>query len=224
MLPLKSQHAGKAIWDCLVKEAKQTLSTKVWSGNTPTTLSQHMNMNRTAWITLNECAEHILVDVPSDCARVTYLIDSLKTIDPTVLAAIMVVFQDEPDKRVNFENMFTYLVPVCPVEAKTAKKIGKVSFEASALGTAGKLQMQGGLRGGNKKCYHHHEEFHALSKEQKDELCEWTKANGGKKAGGKKPASPKKSDERWSTKRFKSLISELEACQTKMFKAIAKEQ
>ena len=28
MLTLKSQHAGKAIWDHLVKEAKQTLSTK----------------------------------------------------------------------------------------------------------------------------------------------------------------------------------------------------
>jgi hypothetical protein len=29
MLALKSQHTGKAIWDCLVKEAKHTLSIKV---------------------------------------------------------------------------------------------------------------------------------------------------------------------------------------------------
>jgi hypothetical protein len=95
MLALKSQHAGKAIWDCLVKEAKHTLSNKVWSGNTPTTLAQHMGMHCHAWITLTECAEHIPVDVPNDRARVTYLMDLFKTVDPTVLAAIAAVCQDE---------------------------------------------------------------------------------------------------------------------------------
>jgi hypothetical protein len=241
MLALKYQHAGKAIWDRLVKESEQTLSTKVWSGNTPTTLSKHMSMHHTAWITLTKCAEHIPVDVPNDHARVTYLMDLLKTVDPTVLAAIAAVCQDEGDKRVNFENTFTYLVPVCPVATKSAKKIGKVSFdgkvsfEANVSGTAGKLQAQGGLGGGNKKpgkgstgvtlCYHHHKEFHALSKEQKDELCEWTKANGEKKAGGKKPpASPKKSDEKGSTKRFKSMIFNLEARQTKIIEAMTEVQ
>jgi hypothetical protein len=122
MLALKSQHACKAIWDCLFKEAKHTLSNKVWSGNTPTTLAQHMGMHRHALITLTECAEHIPVDMPNDRARVTYLMDSLKTVDPTALAAIAAVRQDKVDKPVNFENMFAYLVTVCPVTAKTAKK------------------------------------------------------------------------------------------------------
>jgi hypothetical protein len=113
MLALKSQHAGKAIWDCLIKETKHTLlSNKAWSGNTPTTLAQHIDIHRHARITLTECAEHIPVDVTNYRARVSYLLDSLKTIDPTVLAAIAAVCQDEADKRVNFENTFAYLVPV----------------------------------------------------------------------------------------------------------------
>jgi hypothetical protein len=220
MLALKSQHAGKAIWDRLVKEAKHTLSNKVWSGNTPTTLVQHMGMHCHAWITLTECAEHIPVDMPNDHARVAYLMDLLKTVGPTVLAAIAAVHQDEADKCVNFENMFAYLVPVCPVTAKTAKKTGKVAFDASVLGTSGKTQ--GGLGGGNANPgkvstgvalrYHCHKEFHALNKEQKNELCKWTKANGRKKAVGKKPASPRKSDGGGSTKNSKSMLSELEAC------------
>jgi hypothetical protein len=232
MLALKSQHAGKAIWDRLVKEAEHTLSNKVWSGNTPTTLAQHMGMHRHAWITLTECAEHIPVDVPNDPARVTYLIDLLKTVDPTVLIAIAAVHQDEADKRFNFENTFAYSVPVCPVTAKTAKKTGKVAFNASVSGTSGKTQ--GGLGGGNANPgkgstgvalrYHCHKEFHALNKEQKDELCKWTKANGGKKAGGKNPASPRKLDGGGSTKMFKSMLSELEACQCKMFEAMAEVQ
>ncbi len=220
MLALKSQHAGKAIWDRLVKEAKHPLSNKVWSGNTPTTLAQYMGMHRHAWMTLTECAEHIPVDMPNYCARATYLMDLLKTVDPTVLAAIAAVRQDEADKLVNFENTFAYGVPVCPVTAKNAKKTGKVAFKASVLGTSGKTQ--GGLGGGNPNPgkgstgvairYHCHKEFHALNKEQKDELCKWTKANGRKKAGGKKPASPRKLDGEGSTKKFKSMLSELEAC------------
>jgi hypothetical protein len=199
MLALKSQHAGKAIWDHLVKEAEHTLSNKVWSGNTPTNLAQHMSMHRHAWITLTECAKHIPIDVPNDRARVTYLMDLLKTVDPTVLAAIAAVRQDEADKHVNFENTFAYLVPVCPVTAKTVKKTGKVAFNASVSGTSGKTQ--GGLEGGRANPgkgstgvalrYHCHKECHALNKEQKDELCEWTKANGGKKAGGKSQPVPK---------------------------------
>ncbi len=175
MLALKSQHASMAIWDCLVKEAKHTLSDKVWSGNTPTTLAQHMGMHCHAWITLTEGAKHIPVDLQNDCARVTYLMDLLKTVDPTALAAIAAVHQDEADKHVNFENMFAYLVPVCPVTAKTAQKTGKVAFAASVSGTSGKTQ--GGLQGGNTNPgkgstgvalhYHCHKEFHALNKEQK---------------------------------------------------------
>ena len=112
------------------------------------------------------------------------------------------------------------MVPVCPVTAKTAKNTGKVAFDASVLGTSGKTQ--GGLGGGNENPgkgstgvalhYHCHKEFHALNKEQKDELCEWTKTNGRKKADGKKPVSPRKSDGGGSTKKFKSMLSELEAC------------
>jgi hypothetical protein len=105
---------SKAIWDCFVKEAKHTLSNKVWSGNTPTTLAQHMGMHCHAWITLTECAEHIPVDVPNDCARVTYLMDLLKTVDPTVLAAIAAVHQDEADKRVNFEKYVCLFGPCLP--------------------------------------------------------------------------------------------------------------
>ncbi len=50
------------------------------------------------------------------------------------------------------------------------------------------------------------------------------KANGGKKASGKKPASPRKLDGGGSTKKFKSMLSELEAHQSKMFKAMAEVQ
>ncbi len=92
---------------------------------------------------------HIPVEVPNDRARFTYLLDSLKTIDPSVLAALAAVRQDDADKRVNFENAFTFLAPSCPVIAKAAKK-GRVTFEANVSGTGGKTHL-GGLGGDREK-------------------------------------------------------------------------
>jgi hypothetical protein len=83
------------------------------------------------------------VDIPNDRAQVTYLLDSFKTIDPSVFAAMAAVHQDDADKRINFKNAFTFLAPSCPVVAKAAKK-RRVSFEANVSDTRGKPH-QGGL-------------------------------------------------------------------------------
>ena len=65
LLALKSQHAGKAIYDQLVKEAENVLKNRQWSGTTSITLQQHMGLQRKASITLSECAEQILMEVPN---------------------------------------------------------------------------------------------------------------------------------------------------------------
>jgi hypothetical protein len=77
-----------------------------------------MGRHRQAFITLTECAEHLPVNVPNECSRVTHLMESIQSTDPTILAALAAVRQDETDKRVNFESSFAYQVVVCPVEAK----------------------------------------------------------------------------------------------------------
>ncbi len=134
------------------------------------------------------------------------------------------VRQDDADKRINFENAFTFLAPSFPVVAKATKK-GRVSFEANVSGTGGKPH-QGGLGGNHEKpgkgvtgvalCYHKFKEYRNLSKEQQEELTKWNTANGGGKNHGKKkgkrslPAGRphNKSD---NAKKFKSMISAMEA-------------
>ncbi len=62
---------------------------------------------------------------------------------------VAAIRQAELDKRVNFENSFAYLVPVCPVAAKGTKKT-KVSFDVNVSGAAGGIKSPGGgLGGGN---------------------------------------------------------------------------
>jgi hypothetical protein len=127
-----------------------------------------MGAQRKAWISMQECADHVPVDVPYERARVTYLMDSIKTTDPTVLTALAAICQDKLDKRVNFENSFAYLVPVWPVASKAAKKT-KVSFDVNVSSAAGVIKCPGGLGGGNPSPgkgesgvslrYHTHKEF-----------------------------------------------------------------
>jgi hypothetical protein len=48
---------------------------------------------------------------------------SIITVDPTVLAAIMAIHQDETHKHVSFDNYtFAYLIPVSTVTAKLQRK------------------------------------------------------------------------------------------------------
>jgi hypothetical protein len=146
------------------------------------------------------------------------------------------VRQDDADKRVNFENAFTFLAPSCPVIAKAAKK-GRVTFEANVSGTGGKPH-QGGLGGDREKPgkgatgvalrYHKFEEFKNLSKEQQQELTEWNKANGGGSKGKKKgkrtsPAgSPRNNSS--NEKKFKGMIASMEARQAEMIEALTEAQ
>jgi hypothetical protein len=228
-LAIRAQHAGKDVWDKLVKEAKTILQTRKWSGTTNVTLAQHMGKHRQAFITLTECAEHLPVNVPNERSRVTHLMESIQSTDPTVLAALAAVRQDENDKRVNFENSFAYLVVVCPVEAKLAKK-GKVSFQADISGTSA---TAAGLGGDAKKPgfgtkgvslhYHKHKDFVKLPKDQKDELSAWQRANSDKnnRGGKRNKSSPGKSD---PSKRFKSMISAMETKQNEVMQAMADAQ
>ncbi len=68
LLALQSQHAGKAIYDQLVKDAENILKNRTWSRTTSITLPQYMGLHHKAYITLTECAEHIPVEIPNDWA------------------------------------------------------------------------------------------------------------------------------------------------------------
>jgi hypothetical protein len=193
-----------------------------------------MGLHCKAYITLTECAEHIAVEISNDWAQVTYLFDSFKTIDLLILADMAAVCQDDADKCINFKNVFTILAYSCPVLSKAAKK-GRVSFEANVSGTGGKPH-QGDLGDDRKKPgkgatgvalhYHKFKELKNLFKEQQQELSKWNKANGGGKKDRKKkgkqslPAGSPRNNAN-NNKKFKSMISKMEAYQTVLFEAMA---
>ncbi len=81
-------------------------------------ISQHCNVHRKAFIALGEASDHVPAQIPDERTRVTNLMDLFETVDPTVLAALLSVHQEELLKRVNFEATMSFLIQICTVVAK----------------------------------------------------------------------------------------------------------
>ena len=73
---------------------------------------------------MTEAAEQVPAEVPGPCQQVTYLLDSMKTVEPKVLAGMAAIEQDELVKQRDFKLSVIFLLPSCPVDAKNVKAKG----------------------------------------------------------------------------------------------------
>lgn len=206
-LAMIGQHAGKDVWETMIRNSEEFVKTRKWTGTTNVTLASHMAKHRSSHISLTEAAEHIPVETPNERTRVTDLMVSITSKDPDVLAALAAVRQDEAGMRIHFEETVAFLLPTCPVAKKQASRgkgmaVAEISG-ASAKGLGSTLKAGKGSTGVELR-YHRHHDFKKLPKEQRDELVAWMAAN--KK---RKPADGKGGDTSPSTrnKHLKKMIS-----------------
>ena len=184
---IKDQHAGTHIYDSIVKEAMAVLTIRKWTGTSSITLSQHIGAHRKAYIALVDASEYTPTEIPGARQRVTYVLASIETADPTVLAAKAAVELDAAGMRVNFEALAVYMLPHCPVAAKSGKK-NSIGAKISAAGGIVLTGKKG--KTGVTLCYHPGKLYRKLPKDQREELSEWHKSNrkaginGGKRKGG----------------------------------------
>jgi hypothetical protein len=180
ILAITSQHAGRHVWDKIVKDSNAVLQMRTWTGTTSITLLQHISSQWKAQIQLTEAAEHAPADVPNSCQRLTYLLDLIKTEHPKVLACVAAVEQDETGERVSFENASTFLLSSCPVSPKNPKNNG---INAKVSGTDATTGVGAGVSGAVLKGktsvelrYHAPKKFSKLIKGQKTEVSVWNRS------------------------------------------------
>jgi len=173
------------VYDKIVKDASHVLQARKWNGASSITLGMHTTGQHQAYTQLLEAAEHTPAEVPNPRLCVTYLLDSLECTDLKILAGVVAIDQDTTGKRVDFEWSVTFLLPYCPVTAKSGKNKG---FGAKVSGTVAGVGAPTLGKTGVTLCWHEPDKVNKLSKEQKKEVMEWNRNNPKKGAGKRKTA------------------------------------
>ena len=193
---LTSQYAGQDKWEAEIKRQDDLLHTRVWKGQNSFPLEGFIAQRRNAYVSMQQCADHVSYQLPNEHTRVGYLLEGIQCSDAGLQAAMASVRTDtDPDgMRNRFEKGAAHLLPYDPVAKKRAAATNNkrnaaqissveiddttVTAEASST-TAAKKQSIG--KTGVHLRYHTPSEYDNLTDEQKDELREWRKANPSKK-------------------------------------------
>ena len=174
---LRRQYAGVDKWETELKRQDDLLHTRVWKGQSNFSLEKFVQQHRNAYVSMQQCAEHVAFQLPNEHTRVGYLLEAIQTTDAGLQAAIAQIKTDDGanGKRNDFEAAASYLLPYDPVAKKrnqTKRPHADVSdtsgAEVAAFGTKPGIGKTGvHLR------YYKTAEYKKLTSEQKVELKEW---------------------------------------------------
>ncbi len=189
---LMNQHAGTDKWEKELKYQETFMKSRVWKGNSNFSLEKFIEQHRTAFISMQQCSDHVAFQLPNENTRVRYLTDAIQCQDAALQAALAGIRVDDGPEgmRNNFESAVTFLLPADPVAKKRKSGSGDGSYANVSSAT-------GGNQSGTKKStgksgvelrYYKKDEYSKLTSEQKDELREWRIKQGkdNKSKGGNK--------------------------------------
>ena len=227
-LALISQHAGTDKWEKELKERESFMKSRVWKGNSNFSLEKFLEEHRRAYISMQQCSEHIPFQLPDEHTRVRYLMDAIQCNDAELQAALAAVRLDDSlptSMRNNFEAAATFLLPSDPV-AKKRKSSGRGNGEdfganISSTTSTTSLKPNTGSKTGVQLRYYKKGEYKDLSDEQKLELKEWRSSKDSKDK--KRKGSPGKDDDKAITN-AKQLRKEIASVMKEESKKLVKEQ
>ena len=201
---LTNQYAGNDKWEAEIRRQDDLLHTRVWKGQSNFPLEGFIAQHRNAFVSMQQCAEHIAYQLPNEHTRVGYLLEGIQCSDPGLQAAMASVWTDDGANgmRSDFEKAVAHLLPYDPVPRKRAAGMkqpaanisdtrGIHSANASAIeiseATSRNEKVSIGKTGVHLR-YHTNSEYRELSTAQKKELSEWREKDSEKK---KKPRNEK---------------------------------
>jgi hypothetical protein len=214
-LALLGQYAGKDKWEAEIKVQEAVLHTKTWKGQSNFSLESFISQHRNAYVSMEACAEHVQYQLPNQHSRVGFLLDAIQNNDAGLQAAIASVRTDDgpTGKRNDFEAAATQLLPYDPVAKKrlsgTKRGDGMISSVMDAAADEQTPTIAYGKpaigKTGVHLRYHKRQEYHKLSREQRDELREWRQNNGKLRPTAKSHGKGKRKS--YTKKELASLVT-----------------
>ena len=220
-LAIISQHAGADKWERELKAQESFLTSRIWKGNTNFSLERFIEQHRSAFISMEQCSQHVAFQLPNEHTRVRYLIDNIQCNDAELQASLAAIRMDTtgPDaKRNNFENAAQFLLPSDPVAKKRKLNSNNPNNTAQISlvdgNTDGQLKQSIGKTGVH-FCYYKGEEYKALSNEQKLELKEWRTKKESNKRKTDKPGDDGRDKKKKFQRDVASVVKKLEESKIK---------
>ena len=120
LLALTNQYAGNDKWEADIRKQDDLLHTRVWKGQLNFPLEGFIAQHRNAFVSMQQCAEHIAYQLPNELTRVGYLLEGIQCSDPGLQAAMASVRTDDRANgmRSDFERAEVHLLPYDPVAQK----------------------------------------------------------------------------------------------------------
>ena len=120
LLDLTNQYAGNDKWEAEIHKQDDLLHTHVWKGQSNFPLEGFIAQHRNAFVSMQQCAEHIAYQLPNEHTRVGYLLEGIQCPDPGLEAAMVSVQTDDGANgmRSDFERAAAHLLPYDPIAQK----------------------------------------------------------------------------------------------------------
>jgi hypothetical protein len=195
-LALTNQYAGQDKWEAELKRQDDLLHTHIWKGQSNYSLEKFVQCHRTAFVSMQSCAQYVEYQLPTEHTRVGYLLEGIHSSDAGLQAAMASVRLDNVPggKRSDFEAAAAHLLPYDPVQNKrnSASKRGAGDISDLSGAEVSSFGAKEGIgKSGVHLRWHTTEEYGNLDDDQKDEIRQWRKTDPAsiaykKKSKGKK--------------------------------------
>ena len=119
---LTSQYTGRDKWESEMHRQDDLLHNRVWKGQSNFPLEGFVTQHRNAFVSMQQCAEHVSFQLRNEHTRVGYLLEGIQSMDPGLQAAMASVKMDDgPNGMWNdFKAAAAHLLPYDPVAKKKA--------------------------------------------------------------------------------------------------------
>ena len=121
-LALTSQYAGNNKWEAELKRQDNLLHQCQWKGQNTFPLEGFIGQHRNAFVSMQQCAEHVSYQLPNEHTRVGYLLEGIQCSDAGLQAAMASVGTDNgaDGMRNDFEKAAAHLLPYDPMAKRRA--------------------------------------------------------------------------------------------------------
>ena len=219
---MESQYVRKDVWEVNICGFEDFMKNQVWSGTTNTHFLAHASQHRKPFTNLQEAQAYVAAEIPNERSRVTYLLDLITCIYPSILAALSAIGQGGSGKRVQSQDAVAFSAPVCPVLRNANKKkraLPNVHI-ASTIGLSGNVKSGKGKTGVDLR-YYLFKEFKNVPEDQQEKLKK-SRSNNKRKVSGRWKDRGNGGNN--SNKRMTCAISSIMSKHNETFKAISESQ